>query len=147
MSSTMERNEIIKNFTGCIHCSQIVVGQWAEILGLDAETSVRMAGPLGGGCFCGNVCGCVSGALLVLGAEFGHCQLGDQEGNARMLEKIEAFKTAFLERFGTLNCRELIGYDFSKEGDFQKAQEAGVFFQKCPDFVNGALEILDEIME
>lgn len=146
MSSTMDRNEIIRCFTGCIHCSQIVVGQWAEILGLDVETSIRMAGPFGGGCFAGNVCGCVAGALMVIGAEFGHCQLGDEAGNAQMIEKIEAFKAAYKERFGALNCRELIGYDFSKQGEFQKAQESGVFFQKCPDFVNGALEILDEIM-
>lgn len=146
MNTTMEKNEIIKCFTGCIHCSQIVVGQWAEKLGLDVETSIRMAGPFGGGCFEGNVCGCVAGALMVIGAEHGHCEMGDEEGNAQMIAQIGQFKESFKEEFGFLLCKELIGYDFSIPGEFEKAQASGVLFEKCPNYVNGALKILDDML-
>ena len=146
MSKTMEKNEIIRNFAGSIHCSQIVVKQWAEELGLDEETAVRMAAPFGGGCMEGDICGCVAGALLMIGAEYGHCEAGDTEGNAQVVAKAAEFKEAFASKCGSLICRELIGYDFSKEEERTQAFESGVLFEKCPNFVNCALELLDEIL-
>ena len=142
----MDRNEILELFAGKIQCSQIVVGQWVDELGLDKETVLRMAGPFGGGCFHGEVCGCVAGALMVIGAEYGHFEWGDEEGNARMIEKIAGFKERFVESCGSLVCRELTGFDFSVPGAFDQAKEAGVFVSRCPNYVNAALEILDDIM-
>lgn len=142
----MDRDEIIKLFEGKIHCSQIVAGQWAEKMGLDKDTVMRMAGPLGGGCFHGDVCGCVSGALMMIGAAFGHCEPGDEEGNDRMIEISAEFKERFEEECGSLRCRDLTGYDFSIEGDLEKAFAAGVTRERCPGYVQTALEILDEIM-
>lgn len=142
----MDRNEILELFAGKIHCSQIVVGQWADELGLDRETVLRMAGPFGGGCFHGDVCGCVAGALMVIGAEYGHFEWGDEEGNTRMIEKIAEFKARFADNCGSLVCRELTGFDFSVPGAFDQAREAGVFVSHCPNYVNAALEILDDIM-
>ena len=147
MSTTMERNEIIRNFAGSIHCSQIVVKQWAEELGLDEETAVRMAAPFGGGCMGGDICGCVTGALMMIGAEYGHCEVGDTEGNARMVAKLTEFKQKFTEKCGSVICRDLIGYDFSKPEEREQAFESGILFEKCPGYVNCALEILDEIMK
>ena len=142
----MDRNDIIDNFNGCVHCSQTVVEQWADKLGIDKATFMRIAGPLGGGCFDGNICGCVTGALLVIGAACGHYEVGDVEGNARMIEKVSEFKEAFKERTGSLVCRELTGYDFSQEGQLEAAMASGVLFEKCPDYVNIALDILEDIM-
>lgn len=142
----MDRNDIITNFTGCVHCSQTVVEQWADELGIDKATFMRIAGPLGGGCFNGDVCGCVTGALLVIGAAYGHYEVGDVEGNSRMVAKASEFQEAFRERTGSLLCRELTGYDFSQEGQLEAAMAAGTLLEKCPDFVNIALDILDDIM-
>ncbi|MGI6766480.1 MAG: C-GCAxxG-C-C family protein [Lentihominibacter sp.] len=142
----MDRNDIVNNFTGCIHCSQTVVEQWADKLGIDKATFMRIAGPLGGGCFRGDICGSVSGALLVIGAACGHWEVGDIEGNERMVEKVNEFNQAFTERAGSLICRELTGYDFSAAGQFEEAAASGVLLEKCPDFVNIALDILDEIL-
>ena len=146
MGSTMDKGEIKRLFTGHIHCSQIVAGQWAEYLDMDPETVRRMAAPFGGGCFDGQICGCVAGALLVIGAEYGHCEPGDTEGNERLISKTKAFTDRFKERFGTLLCKVLVGYDFSVPGQREEAAGSGVFLVKCPEYVNGALEILDEIM-
>ena len=64
-----------------------------------------------------------------------------------MIAKVKEFKDRFKEINGTLVCRELLGeYDFSKEGDMEKAMASGIFFDKCPDFIGSALEILEEIM-
>ena len=148
MGNALERSEILRQVMGFRHCSQVVIGAWAEDLDLDEETAIRMMAPFGGGAFDGEMCGAVSGALAVIGARYGHYELGDAEGNARMIAKLTEFKQAFKERNGTLVCRELLGdYDLSKEGDLQRAVESGIFFEKCPDFIASSLEILDEIMD
>lgn len=148
MSNTLERDEIIRLVSGFRHCSQVVMGQWAEDLDLDVETAVRMMAPFGGGAFDGEMCGAVSGALAVIGARYGHYELGDAEGNMRMIAKVQEFKDRFKELNGTLVCRELLGeYDLSREGDLEKAMASGIFFEKCPGFIGSALEILEEIMD
>lgn len=148
MSNTLDRNEIIRLVSGFRHCSQVVIGQWAEDLGLDEETAIRMMATFGGGAFDGEMCGAVSGALAVIGARYGHYELGDSEGNMRMIAKVQEFKDKFKERNGTLVCRQLLGdYDLSKEGELDRAFESGIFFEKCPVFIESSLEILDEIME
>ncbi len=144
----LERSEIIRLVSGLRHCSQVVAGQWAEELDLDEETVIRMMAPFGGGAFDGEMCGAVAGALAVIGAKYGHYELGDAEGNMKMIAKVTEFKQKFKERNGTLVCRQLLGdYDFSKEGDLDKAMESGIFFEKCPGFIGSALEILEEIMD
>lgn len=147
MKTTLPRGEILRLFQGSIHCSQIVLSQWAEELGYDREEACRMAAPFGGGCFRGDTCGAVAGAMIAIGLRYGHCEAGDVEGNAAMIAKTKEFQEKFIEKHGTLDCRELIGYDFSEEGEFEKAMESGILFEKCPDFVNDALAILDEMME
>ena len=148
MGNVLDKNEIIRQVSGCRHCSQIVIGQWADELGLDEEMAIRMMAPFGGGAFDGEMCGAVSGALAAIGARYGHYELGDQEGNLRMIAKVSEFKKMFKERNGALACRELLqDYDFSREGDLERAMQSTVFFDKCPYFMISALEILEEIME
>ena len=60
MPHTLERDEILQLIAGLRHCSQIVIGQWAEDLGMDEETAVRLMAPFGGGAFEGEVCGAVA---------------------------------------------------------------------------------------
>lgn len=147
-NNKLDRDEIIRQVSGFRHCSQVVMGAWADELDLDEETVIRMMAPFGGGAFDGEMCGAVSGALAVIGARYGHYELGDADGNMRMIAKVTEFKQLFKERNGTLVCRQLLGdYDLSKEGDLQRAMESGVFFEKCPNFIGSALEILDEIMD
>ncbi len=150
MGNTLSKAEIIKLFEGKRHCSQVVISQWVDELGLDEETAIRMMAPFGGGGFCGETCGAVAGALAVIGAGYGHYELGDEEQNAIMIAKTNEFTAKFKEKFGTVVCRELLkeyDVDFSRPGDMERAAETPAFVEACPNYVKGALDILDEIME
>ncbi len=150
MGKTLSKAEIIELFGGKRHCSQVVISQWIDELGLDEETAIRMMAPFGAGGFHGEMCGAVAGALAVIGAEYGHYELGDEDQNAIMIEKANEFTTKFKETFGTTVCRELLkdyDLDFSRPGDMERAAETPAFVEACPNFVKGALDILDEIMD
>lgn len=138
--------DIKMQFSKCIHCSQTVLMEWAEELGYQRDEAARMAAPFGGGMFRGDTCGSVTGAMIAIGMRYGHCKPGDFDGNNAMIAKVKEFQDAFTERHGSLQCRDLCGYDFSQPGEMEKAMSLGVLLHDCPPFVYSALEILDDIM-
>ena len=76
------------------HCSQCVIGYGADKLGLDKDLMLQVSGGLGGGCFHGDVCGAVSGAIMAISAKYGyHTPEGAKANNAKMVEKLQEFET------------------------------------------------------
>jgi len=139
-------DQINKGFEECIHCSQQVLMAWAEKLGYDRDDAARIATPFGGGMFRGDTCGAVSGAMIAIGMKYGHFKPSDTEGNAVMIDKVKAFQAEFIACNGSTICRELVGHDFSQEGELQKAMDNGRVFEICPKLVQTSLEILSKIM-
>lgn len=145
MDKNLNKTEIVRLFRSGTNCAQIVSSRYAKDLAMNMDLCMRLASPFGGGCFRGGICGAVSGALLVIGLHYG--QGGPMyEGEDVLKEKVTTFQKIFEERTGNLICRELTGYDFSQEGQFQQALEAGVLYERCPVFVAIALEILEDIL-
>lgn len=50
-----------------IDCSQVVAGEFADKLGMEKAQMRKMSACFGGGMQCGETCGAVTGALIVLG--------------------------------------------------------------------------------
>ena len=63
----MEKKEIAELFMKGIDCSQVVVGAFAEELGITTEEAYKMSAAFGGGMGLGETCGAVVGAMIVLG--------------------------------------------------------------------------------
>ena len=64
-----------KNF----NCSQAVLTAFAEDFGLSEKMALSLGTSFGGGARNGQMCGAVSGALMVLGLKFGHFESENQE--------------------------------------------------------------------
>ena len=120
------------------NCAQKVLGAFGEEFGLDENTTDRMAAPFGGGRYCGETCGCVNAATMVLGLKYG-------SDNDLLAEKVTAFDEAFREKHGSTQCREILGYDFSKPGEMEKAYENGAIAENCPKCVYESITILKEM--
>ena len=50
--------------------------------------------------------------------------------------------TEFDRHFGAITCRELIGMDFAKPGEYQKFLESGVWKDKCEKYAAFMIERL-----
>jgi len=135
--------EVAAKFEKGFHCAHCSLSPWADALGYDEEELYRISGAFGGGMFRGDTCGGVSGSLMAIGMA---CGGSDPEAIALAKQKTGEFQKAFTERFGSTICRELIGYDMSIPGEHEKADEAGVLMDRCPELVSGAVEILNEIL-
>ncbi|MCR5388899.1 MAG: C-GCAxxG-C-C family protein [Lachnospiraceae bacterium] len=134
----MERSEVAKHFmAGTKNCAQCTLAAFADDMGYDVEETDKLLTNFGGGVQFGEVCGAVVGANIAIGM-----LVDGPEAHA----KGEEFCEKFIERFGSLRCKELTGYDVSIAEEFEKWKESGVGVDKCPDFVIGAYEILEEIL-
>jgi len=142
----MNKEKAAEYFRGDIDCSQIVLANSAEKVGLDSDTALKLGSAFGGGMWHGETCGCVTGALMAIGAGYGQTEPGDSEGKALLLAKKQQFEERFMEENGSLNCRRLLGYDVSDPDDLAKIVAEDMFYTRCTGYVCSACRILDEIL-
>ena len=107
-------------FSNNFNCSQAVFTTFATEMGLDEELALKIATQFGGGARKGEMCGAVSGALMVLGLKYGHCHSENEEEKGRAYRISEDFMNRFIQKNGTVVCRELLGYDLSEPEDMKK---------------------------
>ena len=91
------------------------------------------------------MCGSVSGALMVLGLKYGFSDVKERDKIDKAHSKAAEFMERFIEVKGTVVCRELLGYDISKE--IEIIREIGLFDSVCPQMVRCAAEIVGKMME
>ena len=81
---------------------------------------------------------------MAIGLKFGSAVPGDSPAKLRTFELIEEFVRQFEGRHGSLLCKELLGFDMSTPEGREAAKQPGSF-EACPQFVQSAVEILEEI--
>jgi C_GCAxxG_C_C family probable redox protein len=58
-----------------------------------------------------NICGAVSGAIMVIGFKYGKTKQGDDAATDKTRARVRKFLQEFHERHGSVNCTELLGYN------------------------------------
>ena len=129
------------------NCSQAVFTTFATEFGLSEETALKIATQFGGGARKGEMCGAVSGALMVLGLKYGHFHRNAPEEKGNAYKIAEEFMNRFIEKNGTVVCRELLGYDVSKPEDAEKIREKNLFKSVCPEMIRCATRIVEEMLK
>jgi len=144
----MKKSEkAVQCFTQGFNCSQAVLTSNCESFGLDKETALKIAGSFGGGmAYTGEICGAVTGALMLIGLKYGKYRLEDNEAKDKNYEKVQEFVKRFKDEFGSIRCTDLIKYDLTKEEERQKAREAEAFKKTCSNLVKRSVEIIEEIL-
>ncbi len=134
-------------FQNNFNCSQAVFATFATELGMEEELALKVATQFGGGARKGEMCGAVSGALMVLGLKYGHSHANDGDEKKKAYQVSEDFMNRFIEEKGTVVCRDLLGYDLTKADEAKKIQELGLFQTVCAEMIRCATGILDEIIK
>lgn len=134
-------------FCNNFNCSQAVFTTFAIELGLEEAVALKIATQFGGGARKGEMCGAVSGALMVLGLKYGHCHAEDVDEKGKAYQIAEDFMNRFIAEKGTVVCRELLGYDVSKKEDMEKIKKLGLFSTICPEMIRCATLIVEQMME
>jgi C_GCAxxG_C_C family probable redox protein len=145
--TTKKADEAVEAFKKGLSCSQAIFSVYGKDLGVDPETAEKISSAFGAGVAkTGEICGAVSGALMVVGLT----QKREDIGNATSREKVYGLARRFIEEFtarnGSVNCTELVGYDLSDPKQFAEAKEKKVFATRCSKLIKDAGEILEELL-
>jgi C_GCAxxG_C_C family probable redox protein len=131
-------------------CAQCVASVFAEELGVDEITAQKMALGLGGGIGRqGEVCGALSGAILVLGMKYG---VSSMDGEANKIAKNLVYDLdqkvtqQFRERTGAIRCNEILGFDMNDAAARAIATEKGIFATRCNKCIQDSVEILEKML-
>lgn len=128
------------------NCAQKVFSSASEFVDLDEEQIYRVAAGFGGGMQMGEVCGCVTGALMAIGLKYGSDDPTDEVARNLVSQHAEAYVKAFREKFGTILCRELLGIEEYSAEAKAEARKAGRIEQVCPFVIAFGKEKLRELL-
>ena len=143
----MEIIKIQELFMQGYDCSQVVLAHYAEKLGVSEELANKVSACFGGGMLEAKTCGAFTGALMAIGLKYGHFDSDNLMAQKDvMMAKSAEFRQKFAEKFGTNNCKELVGYDVSTPEGFEQAISSGRMMGFCPTVVAAVIEILDEVL-
>ena len=131
-------------FARGFNCAQSVLAAFAERFGITASVALRIAAPFGAGMAReGEVCGALTGALMVLGLEYGSDR---PEGKEEMYRLAHEFMQQFKKRHGTVLCRRLLRHDISTARGMQAARDENLFATVCPFLVDDTTRALNEFL-
>lgn len=139
-------DKALELFSNNFNCSQAVLTAFATDFGLDEKLALMIGTSFGGGARNGEMCGAVSGALMVLGLKYGHFDASDSEQKSRAYAIAAEYTKRFKEANGSIVCRDLLGYDLSKPEEMACIKEKGLFGDVCPKAIKSAVEILEGVL-
>ncbi len=139
--------EAKKQFEKGFHCAPAVLSTYSEPLGLEKTLALKIACGFGAGIGrMGRTCGAVTGSVMAIGLKHGQVSLADEESKQRTHKLVKEFVDKFTALHGSIECKELIGYDLSDSAELMLARESGVFQNKCPSFVYDSACILEDVL-
>ena len=134
-------------FLSGYNCAQAVAAAFGDVTGLTERQAAKMASAFGGGMGrMREVCGAVSGMLMVLSYLYGYDTPGDDISKRRLYGQVQALAAAFREENGSIICREILKNPPSDPNPTPRTAE---FYAKrpCAKMVMTAARLLDGFME
>ena len=131
-------------FFGGYNCAQAVMVAFCDVTGLDKDMAARMSSSFGGGMGrMREVCGAVSGMLLVAGLLYGYGTPGDDASKKEHYTRVQYLAGRFREQVGSIVCREILKNPPSDPSPTPRTAE---FYKvrPCARMVALAADILEE---
>lgn len=129
-------------------CAQSVAGAFADRTLLEPEELFAAVGGFGGGMGGTHeeLCGAVSGGLLVLGLLYPHTKGTDREGKREIYRLAKEFRERFGKRFGHTRCGDLLRARPGTGEGTPAALRMGLKAH-CDIMIVTAVEVLEALLE
>ena len=144
------RSEIaVSKFSEGYNCAQSVLFAFCDDLGLDRNTALKLACGFGAGMGRKEeVCGAVSGGIIVIAARYGRGDKDDRTATELTYRKTRELMDRFEQRHGTFICRKLLrGCELTTEEGQRQFKRDNLADAVCKQCVRSAVEILGSIVD
>lgn len=133
-------------FEGGCNCCQAVFCAFRDETNLSEEDALRLSAGFGGGMGrMREVCGAVSGMIMVLSNRFASADPNDHEKKKELYALIQKASGDFKEENGSIICRELLGLTDGKSDPNPEVRTAAYYKKRpCAELVHCAAEIAEK---
>ncbi len=127
------------------NCSQSVFAAFCDVTNIDFENALLISSSFGGGMGrLREVCGAVSGMLLVAGVLYGYSDPKDTSLKAEHYKRVQELAYKFQDENGSYICRTILGLDSAS--DPTPSERTAEFYRKrpCAELIRRAAKIMDD---
>jgi C_GCAxxG_C_C family probable redox protein len=130
------------------NCAQSIVYAFSDALQLDKDLGLKIACGFGAGMGRKQeVCGAVTGGIMVIGLRYGRGENDDRKATDLAYEKVRELMDRFAGKYGTFSCRELLDKCELNTGEGQRQfKEKDLLHKVCAPCVASVAEILEDIL-
>lgn len=129
------------------NCAESVLQAMQEVYGFEGEKVWAAAAAFGGGIGRTQlVCGAVAGGAIALGLAIAQ-GIEDPKAEPKMVADLvrpaaRSLVEGFQEKFGAVNCGDLLPYDFRAPGEYDRFKDSGLKDHTCRLFIRYVVEEL-----
>ncbi|MCK9289775.1 MAG: C-GCAxxG-C-C family protein [Candidatus Cloacimonetes bacterium] len=136
-----KQNKAFNLFNTNCNCAQAVLLTFAEEINIDLELAKKISFPFGGGLGrSGNICGAITGAIMVLGLKY-----GDKLNKDQMYQLTRKFINQFHNEFEQIDCKLLTGFDLSIPEQSIKASAQNISETHCSNYIKKSVSLLETL--
>jgi C_GCAxxG_C_C family probable redox protein len=138
----------MEKFMSGFNCAQSVVHSYVSELHFDPDGALRIANGFGAGMGRKQeVCGAVSGAIMVIGLLYGRGENDGAERTEKTYATVRKLIDSFTEQYGSISCKQLLeGCSLVTEEGRRRFKDDRMK-EKCREFVGAVCWILDKLKE
>jgi C_GCAxxG_C_C family probable redox protein len=150
MESNIKKREDIADemFHKGLNCAQAVLYAFSDEFSLDRELALKLSCGFGAGMGRKQeVCGAVSGGVIVVGLKYGRGENDDRQMMEQTYKKTRDLMIRFESEHGSCICRELLkGCDLMTEAGQAEFKEKELLKTTCTPCVRSVVRILENIL-
>jgi C_GCAxxG_C_C family probable redox protein len=140
-------DEAVVLFQQGFNCTQSILSVYATDFGLDRYIAARISQGFGAGIGrTDEICGSLSGAIMVIGLRHGGTNPDDKAAKEKTYAMVAQFLKEFKALHGSVACTALLGYNLSDPQQYADAIAHIVAKEKCPAFVRDAVELVETLI-
>ena len=128
------------------NCAQAVAGAFADVVGMEEAELFKLASGFGGGVGrMREVCGAVSGMVIIFNILHGNSDISDKDAKDAHYAKIQNLAKKFEAETGSIICRTLLNLDANAATPPQSEARTEKYYKQrpCADLVEIAAQILE----
>jgi C_GCAxxG_C_C family probable redox protein len=138
----------VSKFNEGFNCAQSMLFTFCEDFGIDKETALKISCGLGAGMGRNQeVCGAVTGGILVIGAKYGKHIQNDTNAAEITYKKTRELMDKFEQKHETYICKNLLnGCDLKTEEGQKQFKEMDLKNKVCIPCVKTVVTMLEELI-